>query len=303
MLDKLREDGKLGADFKLKEDVELIFLGDYVDRGPDSWAILNILSRLKLNNMDNVHLIRGNHEEVGQINQEGASFGIWLPIRRYDNEIEAFFNRLPNAVFLGVEYNGKTEYDIYTHGAMPLKFNPKTLHEKSDGFYPIPRMLEKEYTFSHLTPNKLGENDSPIKMTETAEKVRQAVLKCSRKYMENAEPAEFYAWEWGDVKVDEKSSGPEREFSITIEDLKNWMNYVEEEIENVKIRRFFKGHSHVQDQVRKGDHEFYLLDTDLYKGKEFVMQSHKMGGEAMSHVYARTMGEDFSDPRPGVLPS
>lgn len=42
---------------------ELIFLGDYVDRGPDSLGVLNKLALLKLNGYQ-VIMLRGNHEQM-----------------------------------------------------------------------------------------------------------------------------------------------------------------------------------------------------------------------------------------------
>lgn len=40
----------------------LVFLGDYVDRGPDSWGNLTLLLEAKLAHPDSVHLLMGNHE-------------------------------------------------------------------------------------------------------------------------------------------------------------------------------------------------------------------------------------------------
>ncbi len=40
----------------------LVFLGDYVDRGPDSLGNLTLLVEVKLAHPDHVHLLMGNHE-------------------------------------------------------------------------------------------------------------------------------------------------------------------------------------------------------------------------------------------------
>lgn len=47
----------------LTTEDEIIFLGDYVDRGPDSLGVLNRLARLKLNRYQ-VKMLRGNHEQM-----------------------------------------------------------------------------------------------------------------------------------------------------------------------------------------------------------------------------------------------
>jgi serine/threonine protein phosphatase 1 len=54
----------------------LVFLGDYVDRGPDSAAVLNRL--VSLSKTHNLVALRGNHEQMMQSARQGdADLGLW----------------------------------------------------------------------------------------------------------------------------------------------------------------------------------------------------------------------------------
>jgi serine/threonine protein phosphatase 1 len=48
----------------VRSDRHLIFLGDYVNRGPDSRAVLEMLCSLKTSSSSSLTLLRGNHEEA-----------------------------------------------------------------------------------------------------------------------------------------------------------------------------------------------------------------------------------------------
>ena len=58
--------GYLDNDFRLRPDVMLVGLGDYVDYGPYGMEVLWTLLWLQLLNRKNVVLLGGNHEDVGQ---------------------------------------------------------------------------------------------------------------------------------------------------------------------------------------------------------------------------------------------
>lgn len=51
------------AEFNPNKDL-LIFLGDYIDRGPDSFKVVQHIKRLKRDYPDNVIALRGNHEQM-----------------------------------------------------------------------------------------------------------------------------------------------------------------------------------------------------------------------------------------------
>jgi diadenosine tetraphosphatase ApaH/serine/threonine PP2A family protein phosphatase len=57
--------------FVSKGYTNLLFLGDYVDRGPDSWPVIELLFGQMLKDPDHVHLLRGNHETLWVNDQHG----------------------------------------------------------------------------------------------------------------------------------------------------------------------------------------------------------------------------------------
>ena len=60
---------------KIKDDDQLIFLGDYINRGPDSTGVLDLLVELKNQNPHWVFL-RGNHEDllIGFLTQRSSPY-------------------------------------------------------------------------------------------------------------------------------------------------------------------------------------------------------------------------------------
>lgn len=57
--------------FRSKGYTNLIFLGDYVDRGPDSLPVLELLIGEMLKDPEHVHLLRGNHETLWVNDEHG----------------------------------------------------------------------------------------------------------------------------------------------------------------------------------------------------------------------------------------
>jgi serine/threonine protein phosphatase 1 len=55
----------------------LIFVGDYIDRGPDSCKVVNFLLQLK-NYYRNIILLRGNHEEMLMKYLAGVDPGVYM---------------------------------------------------------------------------------------------------------------------------------------------------------------------------------------------------------------------------------
>jgi hypothetical protein len=95
----------------LKPENKLVFLGDYVDRGPASLENINFLLRQKIEHPDSLFLLIGNHEGYAVVNFQPADFweGLDAELRQRYSEV---LSRLPLAVSTP---NGI----IALHGALP----------------------------------------------------------------------------------------------------------------------------------------------------------------------------------------
>jgi len=95
----------------LKSDNKLVFLGDYVDRGPASLENINFLLRQKIEHPDSIHLLMGNHEGYSVVSFHPADFweGLDTELRQRYSEV---LSKLPLAVST---QNGI----IALHGALP----------------------------------------------------------------------------------------------------------------------------------------------------------------------------------------
>lgn len=95
----------------LKPKNKLVFLGDYVDRGPASLENINFLLGQKLEHLDSLYLLMGNHEGHTVFTFHPADFweGLDADLRRRYSDVLA---RLPLAVSTP---NGI----IALHGALP----------------------------------------------------------------------------------------------------------------------------------------------------------------------------------------
>ncbi len=95
----------------LKPRNKLVFLGDYVDRGPASLENINFLLRQKIEHPDSLYLLMGNHEGHAVANFQPADFweGLDAELRQRYSEV---LSKLPLVVST---LNGI----IALHGALP----------------------------------------------------------------------------------------------------------------------------------------------------------------------------------------
>ena len=95
-------------------DAQYLFLGDYVDRGENSLAVLIFLLALKALAPDKVYLLRGNHEQKGVCSKYGFRTEC---DECYNKTVFMRFNKLFRALSIAAVLNGKV---FCVHGGISV---------------------------------------------------------------------------------------------------------------------------------------------------------------------------------------
>lgn len=115
---------------------KILFLGDYVDRGDESVKNFIVICALKVKFPNNVYMLRGNHEDICQNENDGLfqEFD-----EKYSNcggsailsqKFETVYERLPLCAIL----NGK----VYcAHGGIPYPSDDPNYYQSEDCFYDV----------------------------------------------------------------------------------------------------------------------------------------------------------------------
>jgi hypothetical protein len=145
--------GLLDENYRATPGSHLVFLGDYVDRGSQSMEVLELLMRLKIENPNNVHLIRGNHEDADynrQYEKDSSArderFSNFLGINSSEDaqkiqqrtqQLKNFYNSLPLAYYISggpvAPDKPEKQYIQYSHGALEptVDLEPLLDHENT----------------------------------------------------------------------------------------------------------------------------------------------------------------------------
>lgn len=140
----------------LQQDDELVLIGDYMDRGPDSKGVLDTIFALRQAG-HTVHCLRGNHEQIflDALTTNHHALQLFLraggksTLKSFDailpGEIDAYYldfiNNLPYYVELG--------RFIFVHGGLNFSLDDPLLDQES--------MLWERYWYDHIDYEWLGD--------------------------------------------------------------------------------------------------------------------------------------------------
>jgi hypothetical protein len=123
-----------------------VFLGDYTDRGANDIEILTLLLCLRMENPTSVHLIRGNHEDLG-MQREYSPEGTWVVWHTAD--LFDFYESLPLALCVTVkDQSGRSQYVHFSHGAFSPAVDLAPLFESTGSGMVVrqnPLMTERKF--------------------------------------------------------------------------------------------------------------------------------------------------------------
>ena len=162
-LKHLNREGSLDGFKATDPNLNMMFLGDYTDRGAYGVEVMYVLLRLRVENPGQVWMARGNHEDIkltmnyGFLKEATSKYGPEFPIKR----LSRIYDFLPVVIYAG---HGN-DYIQCNHGGIEPGYLPAALldHATPVAFHLLGDIKQKTFLDTHkdLTPI-LGSNGNRI---------------------------------------------------------------------------------------------------------------------------------------------
>jgi hypothetical protein len=122
-LQRLKDKGLIDNNYKLKNDVYFVFLGDVVSRSPYIMETLMLVMRLMEKNPRQVFYLRGNHEANNYWQGYGLKKELKIKARHLKQDdkfplrllVQRFFNTLPLALYVGIAPETSKDFVRFSH--------------------------------------------------------------------------------------------------------------------------------------------------------------------------------------------
>jgi hypothetical protein len=161
-LTTLRDQGVIDDEFRIIPDnVWILFLGDYVDRGWYGCEVLYTILRLCLANPERVVLVRGNHEDHGMdatfkfSKEVQHKFG---PNAAHYEKIIRMYDTLPVVLYLGCidTKTANTNYVQCCHGGIEIGYEPAPFLDNHITQYQQLGLLHRKSFINKFTQQQHG---------------------------------------------------------------------------------------------------------------------------------------------------
>ena len=264
ILDNLRNNQFIDDEMKLRDDIRLVFLGDYSDRGDEGIRVFAtaVLLALKNNSQDHpgkVILLRGNHEHIER-NLTDLNFGrelmkmdpdfektnMFETSKIYDEitgEIKNAYEYLPCGMWIGFKDELIPKLKLFSHAGLEIRFDYRPIFNyKTEELALCGGTCLQEITRDSL----LDWNTFQSFMKKFVE--NQFFDKHLKKYFYTVPP--YYGFLWNDINL-----GPSSEdvslskrgkgiFSFSYNLIRSFFELMETS-SNAKLAGVVRGHQHV----------------------------------------------------------
>ncbi len=256
-LNQLQKEGLLDENYRCLPEVQLVFLGDYADRGNHTMQVLEILFRLQLENPNQVTLIRGNHEYL-DINQkygnQDENFRRFLQLTSNCDLLEKCYEAMPLTLYIGQQnknrqgidqqQTGPQQYVQFTHGLFELHVDPQPLllMTKVNEL----QVLKKQ-DFSERVSNLIKfsvdiSKEEANKQIRAIKRIRKLWIRDSRENIEIRDGITTY--NWGDMAQKSRVDSPGlRKWKLSVKDVKSYLTVSSSA--DRKVVMIFRGHQHM----------------------------------------------------------
>lgn len=126
----IQKEGLLDHNFRCKPGVQLVLLGDYMDRGKYILQLVKLLILLRFENESQVLLIKGNHEDISMnqnphFNQKNPEFVEFLKSEIHQQKLTEFYHTLYLAVYLSQknDQGRNRHYSCFPHALFELSID------------------------------------------------------------------------------------------------------------------------------------------------------------------------------------
>jgi len=253
-LNVLQQQGLLNEHFECMPFFHMLFLGDYVDRGPYSVHVLQVLLTLHMENR-NVILIQGNHEAINMndfYNKVDGYLTMLLQDDRGRISLERAYKSMPLGAYIGVEVKEGVisspykQFVAFAHGGQEfIDLNELLKSPTSEEYLGIP----KKRVLSPRIQSVFSSRMVPIGLSMNRQRrlVKAAITICGlfQEHLLSLKSDTMTSLSWGDMQEDGNDTQlgalAKRDWNLSPNDLKQYfdLNSID-----VRIKMLFRGHEH-----------------------------------------------------------
>lgn len=260
----LQAKGLLDEKFKCLPNVQLVFLGDYEDRGNHTIEVLRLLITLRLENPQQVNLIRGNHENLkmnecmyGRYDKHFKMFiGGCYRLENRKN-LSEFYETLPLTVYMS-QANGPEgrQYIHFTHGLFELAFDPQELLNSPQSYHYciVPKVIHISQRIKQIQAKLINGTDYRQLLVNMNDKQERRQIKqkiAAKRIIKLIEQdnhlngqRDISTYYWGDMTEEEYSYVGDpgaRQWGLTVKDVKHYLRL--SSLDH-RVKRIYRGHQH-----------------------------------------------------------